>query len=344
MNDPRRPTPAAAASPAPRCDAAAAHDSCRWVRIQLPRFLDGELPDDLGSRVGVHLGRCDDCSDELAALQDELCGVIDHLVGAEPPEGALARLRARLHDELAPAATPATTIPPAVAPRALVDRGAPRRRFVAHLRSFGPGLAAAALLAGILWGWPEETARGLPATARAPRPAPQPAQIASNLDAPAPARAEAPERASPSAELASVRSAEGEPLFAGGIECITFEEAIDAVVVGPLSWGRHLPGTGLASPAARAALLVRRGDIDGNGRFEWKDLHGLFGYLRDGREGETDPACLAAADFDGDGAVTVHDSLIAAQALARTAEWTADAPEVFAYESDNPLPCRPVCP
>jgi hypothetical protein len=220
----------------------------------------------------------------------------------------------------------------------------------AFARSFGPGLAAAAILAGILWAWPEEAEVRGPATARAPVSEswtpPVDAPIASAPAESAPAvRDEDPAAVMAQEGPVLAPSAEGEPLFTGGIECITFEEAIDTVIVGPLTWGAQLPGAGLASTGAGAALLVRRGDIDGNGRFEWKDLHGLFGYLREGREGDSAPACLAAADFDGDGSVTVHDSVIAAQALTRAAEWAAgDAPEVFAYESDNPLPCRTSCP
>lgn len=328
----------------------AGKDACRWVRIQIPRFLDAELPPDLAERVSRHLEACEPCRAELAAERDDLLDTIDLLVDAEPPEGLAARIEAALDRELGSArgAAPVrmTASPPA------------GRRTFARVLPYGPGLAAAATLAFVLWALPREAPETDPDVARAPA-------VTGNADSSSSHSASSAEAGGaaeiarggvttlaalpsggigPSYEVGSSdeigRSPDSgdEMLFSGGIECITFEEAIDTIILGP-----RLASSGFSAQAG-AALLVQRGDIDGNGRFEWRDLQGLYGYLREGREGEAPPACLAAADFDGDGAVTVHDSVIAAQALTQTAGWANHAPEVFAYESDNPLPCRVSCP
>ncbi len=84
-------------------------------------------------------------------------------------------------------------------------------------------------------------------------------------------------------------------------------------------------------------MVIRRGDVDGNGRFEAADVRGLIRYLHDGQKA---PICLAAADFDEDGAITMRDSVIAAQSLV---ELTKTVDVVFAYES-NTLPCQISCP
>jgi len=330
-------------------------DSCRWVRIQLPRYLDDELPADLTTRVSAHLERCDACVEELGRVQDDLCDVIDHLVAAEPPAGLLARLHLRLDEEmqdlpLAAGAAAQSAALPAASPPASPARVTSPLRLGPRVRALGPGLAAAALLAGILWGWPSGSTEDDPVAPRAPVAASSADEDAASrgiANLSTASRSTAPGGDSARAGLTLAALEEDEMLYSGGIECITFEEAIDTVIVGPVLWGTQLPGSVLSAPgvgAAGAARLVRRGDIDGNGRFEWKDLQGLFGYLGEGRDGEAPPECLAAADFDGDGVVTVHDSVIAAQALARSAEWTGQAPELFAYESDNPLPCRSSCP
>ena len=87
---------------------------------------------------------------------------------------------------------------------------------------------------------------------------------------------------------------------------------------------------------------MRRGDVDGDGRFDASDLRGLVGYVQ---QGDASPPCLAAGDFDDDGEITVHDTLMAARTL-HGEEAIASAPSlIFAYQRGvHPLPCRTDCP
>ena len=92
-----------------------------------------------------------------------------------------------------------------------------------------------------------------------------------------------------------------------------------------------------------APLVIQRGDVDTNGRVDFEDLQQIHHYLHgDGAA----PACLAAADFDGDGEITMSDS---ASALRRVVGDMQDldsiASAVFVINDRHPdLPCNPLCP
>ncbi len=90
-------------------------------------------------------------------------------------------------------------------------------------------------------------------------------------------------------------------------------------------------------------LVLQRGDVDTNGRVDFEDLQQIHHYLHGGGDA---PACLAAADFDGDGEITMSDS---ASALRRVVGDMQDldsiASAVFVINDRHPdLPCNPLCP
>jgi hypothetical protein len=121
-------------------------ESCRWVRTQLPRFLDGELASDLEARVSGHLDRCAACRAELAVERDLLLDTLELLSPTRPPQGMVDAVMARIAEEAAGAPAPTPVIP--------VLR--PRRR------AFGPSLAAAALLAFVVWAISGDNGGGAP--------------------------------------------------------------------------------------------------------------------------------------------------------------------------------------
>ncbi|MGA1488560.1 MAG: anti-sigma factor family protein, partial [Planctomycetota bacterium] len=71
-------------------------ESCRWVRTQLPRFLDGELAPDLETRVSGHLDRCAACRAELAVERDLLLDTLELLSPTRPPQGMVDAVLARI--------------------------------------------------------------------------------------------------------------------------------------------------------------------------------------------------------------------------------------------------------
>lgn len=117
-----------------------------------------------------------------------------------------------------------------------------------------------------------------------------------------------------------------------------------AVVIAPVAPVAPvvLPDGGIDPTADEPeSLLVRRGDVDGNGRFEAADVSELFRYLQDDA---TPLACLAAGDLDDDGEITMHDSVIAARTLGESDDTQLAASPVFSHGSDHPLPCAVYCP
>ncbi|MFQ5654311.1 MAG: dockerin type I repeat-containing protein, partial [Planctomycetota bacterium] len=83
------------------------------------------------------------------------------------------------------------------------------------------------------------------------------------------------------------------------------------------------------------------GDLDGNGSFELADLRSLLDYL--GR-GTRAPACLAAADLDGDGRITPGDSVIIAMRLSEEGAETIGGRPLIAHHRALGLPCETACP
>lgn len=100
------------------------------------------------------------------------------------------------------------------------------------------------------------------------------------------------------------------------------------------------PVVGDPVAVSHSPLELLRGDIDANGRFELSDLRHLVGYLQE--DPSIEPACIAAADFDDNGIITLEDSVIAARAFTGHSSSTSLVRALVTTRSD--LPCEGVCP
>ena len=94
----------------------------------------------------------------------------------------------------------------------------------------------------------------------------------------------------------------------------------------------------LEAPVTASMILVR-GDVDSDGDLDMADFHELVDWLRkDGPQ----PSCLAAADFDNNGSVTIEDSVLALAQLATSSDQQATL--LYPRGSIEALPCLEVCP
>jgi hypothetical protein len=94
----------------------------------------------------------------------------------------------------------------------------------------------------------------------------------------------------------------------------------------------------LEAPVTSSMILVR-GDVDSDGDLDMADFHELVGWLeKDGPQ----PSCLAAADFDDNGLVTIEDTVLALAQLATSSDQQATL--LYPRGSDDALPCLEVCP
>ncbi len=260
-------------------------ESCRWIRTQLPRFLDCELPSDLAAHVSVHLERCGGCRDALAAERDALIDTISALVPAEPPPGMLDLVMAEI------AEAPSTSLQPLL----LAER--PRARFP----SFAPALAAAALLGFVLWAIPGEN------------------EVS---------------RSSSGSPLAKV---DGDPGRAGDLaqfEAELIPGAPNGIATEVASSDTAPPQESPSSGGPFGEVKLVLGDVDSNGRFDQHDVNQLNRYVGTG----TDLACLAAGDFDDDGAVTLNDSSLAV-AMSFTGADATGTQRLFVLKADDSLTC-----
>ncbi|MEC9477245.1 MAG: zf-HC2 domain-containing protein [Planctomycetota bacterium] len=97
--------------------------------------------------------------------------------------------------------------------------------------------------------------------------------------------------------------------------------------------------TSSADPVVIESYTLVRGDVDANGRLEWSDFHSMIGWLQ---EDGPQPDCLAAADLDGDGNVTIEDSVLA---LARLAAGSGlEVSMLYPRGGVDSLPCKELCP
>ncbi|MBT6452709.1 MAG: hypothetical protein HOK60_06870 [Planctomycetes bacterium] len=94
----------------------------------------------------------------------------------------------------------------------------------------------------------------------------------------------------------------------------------------------------LEAPVTASMILVR-GDVDSDGDLDMADFHELVDWL--GKDGPQ-PSCLAAADFDNNGSVTIEDSVLALAQLATSSDQQATL--LYPRGSDEALPCLEVCP
>ncbi|MDE0959124.1 MAG: zf-HC2 domain-containing protein [Planctomycetota bacterium] len=88
-----------------------------------------------------------------------------------------------------------------------------------------------------------------------------------------------------------------------------------------------------------ASMILVRGDVDSDGDLDMADFHELVGWLE---KNGPQPRCLAAADFDDNGSVTIADSVLALAQLATSSAQQATL--LYPRGSDNALPCLEVCP
>ena len=241
----------------------AALDSCRWVKTQLPRFLDGELPEDLSLRVSQHLDRCQGCRHELAAERDELLSAVALLVPEEPRIGLLDEVFEQIDREeehVAPAPISAMTAP----------------RIPAAL----PGLAAAAILAVILWALPGENT------------------VTPNV---------------------------GDGGAIAKLDPVELDNPIG--VAEPI----------IAMPMAQPIEHLM-GDVDSDGQFNESDIQQMQKYIT---TGDQTLACLAAADFNEDGQVTLEDHFQAVQMkFATTSGLALETSFTFREDAAGALPCN----
>ena len=87
------------------------------------------------------------------------------------------------------------------------------------------------------------------------------------------------------------------------------------------------------------SFTLVRGDVDANGRLDWADFQSLVDWLQ---EDGPQPRCLAAGDLDGDGNVTIEDSVLA---LARLAAGTGlEVSMLYPRGAVDSLPCKELCP
>ena len=119
-----------------------------------------------------------------------------------------------------------------------------------------------------------------------------------------------------------------------------------ALLLGLCLWALLAPAPDLSNPGILALrstpIQLLRGDIDANGRFELSDLRSLVGYLQEDTSVEL--ACLAAADFDDDGIITLGDSVIAARAFTGNSSSEGAAVTFVTFGDDSSLPCEGMCP
>ena len=280
-------------------------DSCRWVRTQIPRFLDGELADDLAGRVSAHLDRCPGCRTELASERDLLLDTFATLVPAEPPAALLDTVMARIDEsELVTTSLTEPTEAPATSPAALdslEDRaGRPR------LPSFVPGLAAAALLAFVLWAIAGDNGGG----------------------------------AAPIGEGNSFAMVPTETGSGAGAtdERSRFEPGTPISEVDALYASAPIAGTA-GSPAS--AITLARGDVNSDGRVDERDVDQFTRHLGHGAE----IACPAAADMNDDGVVDPQDGLRLLQFSLGDSAVIEAVGKTFAYEDGGALHCSyQACP
>ena len=269
-------------------------ESCRWVRTQLPRFLDCELPTDLAARVSVHLERCGGCRSSLAAERDALIETISALVPAEPPTGLLDSVMAEIEEETVRVAEPvaATSEAPIV-----------------RLPSFLPGLAAAALLGFVLWAIPGET------------------------------EGDVQKNGSPLAKVTTVTGSSGEIGRGGALPGDSRFDPSNGIAPKLASGNTVTFASAAASGLLAEVPPLLLGDVDANGRFDQRDVKGMLGHLDTGG----DLPCLAAGDFDDDGAITPADSSLALMSFGG-ADATASQ-QLFNLNPDSGLSCAYIaCP
>ncbi|MGE4631956.1 MAG: hypothetical protein AAEJ47_02855, partial [Planctomycetota bacterium] len=97
--------------------------------------------------------------------------------------------------------------------------------------------------------------------------------------------------------------------------------------------------TDSADAPAVVSLTLISGDVDANGRFDWADFQSLFDWLhQDGPQ----PRCLAAGDLNGDGTITIEDSVLTLSRLAAGAG--VEMTLVYPKNAADALPCRETCP
>ncbi|MEE2857519.1 MAG: zf-HC2 domain-containing protein [Planctomycetota bacterium] len=97
--------------------------------------------------------------------------------------------------------------------------------------------------------------------------------------------------------------------------------------------------TDSADAPAVVSLTLISGDVDANGRLDWADFQSLFDWLhQDGPQ----PRCLAAGDLNGDGTITIEDSVLTLSRLAAGAG--VEMTLVYPKNDTDALPCRETCP
>ena len=100
-----------------------------------------------------------------------------------------------------------------------------------------------------------------------------------------------------------------------------------------------IKGNDPVETAVVESFTLVRGDVDANGRLDWADFQSLIDWLR---EDGPQPRCLAAGDLDGDGNVTIEDSVLA---LARLAAGTGlEVSMLYPRGAVDSLPCKELCP
>lgn len=73
---------------------------CDEGRALLDLFLDGELPEEITTRIDRHLLRCSECAGAIRSLEQTRALLREAVEPAEPSPAFRERTLARLHDRL----------------------------------------------------------------------------------------------------------------------------------------------------------------------------------------------------------------------------------------------------
>ncbi|MEM7164306.1 MAG: zf-HC2 domain-containing protein [Planctomycetota bacterium] len=267
-------------------------NTCAWIRCQLPRFVDGELTDQVSDQIATHLGNCNSCQKELEDQVASVAWTIEELVPSEP--------RGELGREIA-AALP--------------------QRSVRVTRSWWPNAAAAALLLGTvgLLSWfvaqpvddrgeqdlspiveiarsHTDTASSLSSDDLATGPM-NPSAIPDRDGTIAATDTEETPSKSNSVESSSIESSD--TAVSNGLDTNTVDDhsSQDSSQQGE----RTAPNDVVME---RNAVRIVPGDVDADGVFTQRDVLLLSAAVEQGPEVVR---CAAAADFDGDDELTPSD-------------------------------------